>query len=383
MTQTPFRLETARLRTGAAYELVVYDRLREDERVLFAELAADPELYGVLRPTTSGAGASYKTADRDTALLLLTLAEPGPLPAFARGPDAERGLVELILDGVLEVEHDGHFVGGAQAAPLLASPATVADHPLGRLSRRALSLAAALRSDDLPRLAAFLYDFNRQPADPDLARRLPDREAVLGHLGLGRGTPRRSAAERSWEVTEEEGSGWIYFRTRGRRGRADGAAYKLYLSPRLEHLPQAAEDLLEVLAGQRDAAFKVGGDAAGVLRPDKLVAYFGDLETLLATARDLEERTGSLAPQGVPFTAPVDPRGLLSWGVDPPATARPLSWQGPESWRTWLVERLAAALARAVAGGADDPCAFALARLGHEGVDTERWIPGAGLFRAA
>ena len=377
--------ETARFRRGGAYELVVYDRLPDEEKSAFGELLADPGFYGVLRPV-DGSGRTYRAANRETALLLLTLGEPGTLPFFARGSDSADGIAALVYDGVLEVEHDGRFLTGPEAAPVLSDARRApAGHPLTRLSHDALRLAAAAGGGRPDELASLLYDFNRLPVPREWAVRLPDREAVLAWLGYPAGSAPRRRLEAGWEVGDggERSRGWIYFTGRRRGGRPAGASYKLYVSPAVEELPRAVEAVAAVLEGRSQATFKTGADAAGLFRPDKLVAYFADLDALLAAARALEERLDGVAAHGVPFTAPIDDTGLLSWGADPPASERPLSWHGPESWRTWLAGRLGSALAQAAGGDPDAACSFALDRLAREGVDVDRWIPAAGLFRAA
>jgi hypothetical protein len=68
--------------------------------------------------------------------------------------------------------------------------------------------------------------------------------------------------------------------------------------------------------------------------------------------------------------------------MDPPQSERLLSWQEPESWRLWIVRRLAAAMIAAQ----NDPGAgmaagqFALERLRHEGVDVEKWTPSISIW---
>ena len=215
--------ETARFRAGSAFELVLFDHLRDDERAMFRELADDPELYGVLRPTRPG--HSYRTAGRDLALLLLTLAEPAALPRFARAAHAD-DLAALVLDGVLEVEHEGRFVGGAAATPLFAIAGAGEEigesHPLARLSGEAVLLAATLGGEDPARLAAFLYDFNRCPDDPQWSRRLTGREEVLAFLGFEAGSPSRRSLEAAFEPAPANGAnpGWISFSRRAGRSPA-------------------------------------------------------------------------------------------------------------------------------------------------------------------
>src|SRR6267378_714411 len=68
-------------RAGAAYDLVVFDRLLPEEQVFVAELRTDPSFYGLLRPRP-GSGRTVKAVGKETALLWLTLQSPGQLPFF-------------------------------------------------------------------------------------------------------------------------------------------------------------------------------------------------------------------------------------------------------------------------------------------------------------
>jgi len=138
--------------------------------------------------------------------------------------------------------------------------------------------------------------------------------------------------------------------------------------------------------------WKIGADLAGLLRPDKIVAYFPDFDALARAAQILCERLDGLPAHGVPFTAEIGGGGLLSWGMDPPRDEA-LPWSGPESWRIWLANRLARALldARAQTGTVETdpaplnpplaPWRFAVERLRLEGVDTDSWTPGALVFK--
>src|SRR5262249_57560169 len=93
-------------------------------------------------------------------------------------------------------------------------------------------------------------------------------------------------------------------------------------------------------------------DAEGLLRPDKIVAYFPTLDGLRTASDRLATRLDGCPAHGVPFTSELSGGGLLSWGVDPPASERLVNWQPQESWRLWLTNRLANALFTARAGGA-------------------------------
>ena len=362
-------------RASPGYELVVWDRLEAGERQLLDELAADPSFYGILRPR-DGTARSVRAVDRDTALLFLTLREPSPLPSFARAAGGG-ALADLVMDGVLEVrDGDGFVTGGAGAALLLDAPAASSQHRLGALSLAALRYAAALRLADAQALAARLYAYNRLPLTPRWAERAPDGRGVLRFLDV------RDAA--GWSVGTGGGGAWLQWNRRvTRNGGSSQPTHKLYVSPLPDALPETFRRLLAVLEHAPVAHFKVGGDAAGLLRPDKLVLYLDDARDLAALADALAGALAGIPPHGVPFTAPIDDAGLLSWGMDPQSNARPVSWLPSESWRSWLARELASALVATGDAASPSPVEPALDRLRRRGVDIERWVPTSNLWRDA
>ncbi len=433
----------ATFRANPAYELVVFDRLSAAERELLADLRRDPGFYGVLKPRGAaeagaldegrgdGRGLGVKAVDRETALLVLTLGTPGeaaPLPAYVRGlfgEDSGRAVAQLVADGVLEVAAGGGFVSGAAALHLLAPASSGREErggAIAALSVEALRYAQALPIDEPLRLSGRLYGYNRRPLTPRWQRLLAGPSAVPRFLGYGGGGPSAAGFARRW-LPQPPSPAWISWRARSGRGRlpASGPMYKLYVSPRTEWLGEGG--FLAVAAALAEAGapqWKVGADAAGLLRADKIVAYFADFEALAAAADRLHERLAGVAAQGVPFTAEIGGAGLLSWGVDPPR-GEALPWGQQESWRLWLTHRLARALIAAQSGrdlpnaaarsgrdlpnaaarsgrdlpnaaaqsgrdlpnvaGAVEPWRFAVERLRLEGIDTDTWTPGAGLWR--
>lgn len=378
-------------RAGAAYDLVVFDRLEPEEQLLLTELRADPDFYGVLRPRP-GTGRTIKAIGKETALLWLTLQSPGPLPFFVLRDDSKEavsGLPELLLDGVLEVEENGRFLAGADAAELLAQSRQPVSNGsqgrLGHLSMAALRYGEKLALDNPSQLAGRLYGFGQQPLTPKWTRALSGREAVLLFLGAGPGTHLRRRLDSEWaEAEDETTAGWIAWSNRARSKSAlGGAVCKLYVSPAVSAMPQVFPIVVDV-ASAHVGHFKIGRNAAGLLRPDKMVLYFRDQERLFAVATELASLLRGAEPHGVPFSAEITSDGLLSWGMDPPQSERVLAWQEPESWRLWVVRRLAAAMivAQTEAHSSMGPARFALERLRHEGVDVDRWTPSASTWRS-
>lgn len=387
----PAGIETWRLRASPGYELVLFDRLPPDERAALADLRRQGDFYGILRPV-DGSGAEHRTlraVDRETALLILTLSQPGPVPSYARDADpTARGIAQLVLDGILEIEAEGAFVTGPEAARRLAGGGDRAARPrsgLAQTSWQAVSCAAALDLEDRDELAGWLYSYNRVPLSSAHLRRYPDAASILALIAAD-----ETLRARGWAVTGGSSGDWISLSRHGGRQRpkpgngAERPTCKLYVSPRPAALPDVCAGLLPVLEEAGGRQFKIAGSASGLLRPDKVVAYFDDPAALLSAADALADQLRGAPSQGVPFTEPVDADGLLSWGVDPPASSRPLSWQPQHSWRSWVASTLAGALLQSrslttAAGRA----AFALERLALEGVDVDRWAPGQRLWRPA
>lgn len=364
----------ARFRTSARFELKRLAELAPEQREPFRELEADTDFYGLLVPRAA-ASANIKSIGHDTAALLQRLTTASPL-------EADDDVIDLVLDGVIEIESDGQFVSGADALPVLCDIEDAGAEPRGtaRLSLDALRHAGDLESPDAGTLTGAMYFYNRIPISRFWRERFPDREAVLAHLGGANAVPN------AWHAPAPA-QGWITWYPRERRV-ADSSKpmFKLYVSPRPENIRDAFHALVRALTDIGGADFKIGDDASGLLRPDKFVAYFASREEVDQAAAAVMTRLDGCPAHGVPFTAGIDDAGLLSWGIDPPDSERTLSWMGRESWRLWLATKLGDAMAFAKSDATRRgiaPWQFARERVRRLGVDVERWTPTDALWRAA
>src|SRR5271165_2243315 len=143
-----FDLRSVRLRASPAYNLVLFDRLSQSEQHLLRRLPDDPDCYGVLRPREDSS-LSMKAVSRDTALLLFSLREAGPLPRYAfetMGDDCANAIGRMILDGILEIEVDGSMISGPEASAAVSGTRCAPENEasLAAISRRAIEYAAAL-----------------------------------------------------------------------------------------------------------------------------------------------------------------------------------------------------------------------------------------------
>jgi hypothetical protein len=366
-----------RLRSNPRLSLIPYDRLQAPAVKVFESLSEDPEFFGILAPPEDSV-LPVKSVSRDAALLFLALREPACLPHLLNGlfgADAGERLRSLILDGVFEIELSGQFLSGAAAlAQLGHREGSARTSHLTRLSTDAIAYAAALELLTVQQVAARLYLFNSAPGTPAVRRRFgnDDRPFALPNDGSEAAHLLRSL----WR-SETTADGWLVWSSSASACRP---AYKLYISPTLEQLPRIFELAIEAFAKSRCTLFKLGEGASGLLRPDKLVAYFSTLDYLQQAADQIRTAATGAVAQGVPFTAPIDAEGLLSWGMDPPHFQQVLAWQRHQSWRQWLTERVAVYVLAAKEAGVDVD-SFVRNRIDLDGVDPSTWNPDLAIWR--
>ena len=363
--------------------MVLFDHLTAAEQQALQALAGDPDCYGILRSRTEPR-LTVKAVSRDTALLLLTLQTPSLLPRYALaalGESFDSVIGRMILDGILEIESNGTMLSGPAARELVFDERNSAppQRPIAALSQRAIEYAAQLETTDAAALSSRLYMYNRIPASTRWRRVLSDLAAVETYLGI-RGDNVSRHLENSWSRLDSDSntSGWIAWQsTRQTHAHAVPIVYKLYISPSCDEVRAAFPTVARTVAQSRAFHLKVGNDAYGILRPDKIVAYFRELADLETTATILLEKLDGCSPHGVPFTAEIGGDGLLSWGIDPPADERSVPWLARESWRSRICNRLATALVLAKTAGeaVSSITRFAMERLSFEGIDTKTWVP--------
>jgi hypothetical protein len=179
---------------------------------------------------------------------------------------------------------------------------------------------------------------------------------------------------------DPDNDGWLFWQSRQRLAGQPLAAFKLYLSPHPSHLREALEAMIPALEHTRANAFKIGRNLAGMLRPDKMIAYFSHFDQLQEAARRIGSTLAGCPAHGVPFTAQLS-SPLLSWGADPPAERDLPPWLQRQSWRLWITNRLGVSLSQAKQqhssspSQSPEPWQFAMARLSLDGIDTTTWSP--------
>jgi hypothetical protein len=286
----------------------------------------------------------------------------------------------LILDGVLEISTVDGWISGPSAAHAVGVKEPLDAAPTGRLataSLAALRYAATLEGLEADAVARRLYCYGRLPMSPARTAQLLLPRVVRDTLDGGPLSTTHRMLARKWRAVPPPPNNdrWqIFVPAHDGSGTSSSEVlpYKLYVSPLPDDLPAAFAAAINVFSYLRVPCFKVADDVAGVLRPDKLVAYLPTREHLDELADLLMLELRGARAHGVPFTAEIAGDGLLSWAVDPPPGASASSWRG------WVSLRAAWALWTAwTLGAAEPPWRYAMRRLAFDGVEIATWTPRA------
>lgn len=388
-------------RANPNFNLVLYDRLPEQQRQLLASLTRDPDFYGVLI-ATDNQSQSVKSVCCETALLFLTMQESGPLPSYLLGEKSDtsiENIIKMVFDDILEIEYQNNFISGAAAYRLddQPLPAISTTNATADLSIGALKYAQMLALDDPLHLSLRLYNFNRVPLTLQRQQQLPNREAVRQFIGIGPHDLSTPTITKDWIETPmpPENDAWIMWRARTPKtsqrvtySEQPNGTYKLYISPIIDELPQVFEIASCVLAQAGASAFKIGNDAINLLRADKIVAYFPTFNALEEAANTLADLLRPYPAQGVPFACQLTDNGMLSWGIDPPKHVQSAIGLEGTSWRLWLTNKLASALITAQSAHSHfteshftEPWQYAINRLRLDGVNIDTWSPEPTLWQ--
>lgn len=369
-----------RFRTNPKFELVTVAELPSQDRTRIQSVAGD-KIWAVLRCRET---SSYDIAiDHETAVLFCSLLTPQTLPESLTKlttPGGQRLVARLVCDQIIQIEKaDGTFVHGVRAYHDLfggnVESNSVRSRQLDPLSRAAIDYALALPSLSTVALARRLYSFNSSPRTQRWDTLLGDSGATARWLGLETPAPWQERVKRCYAEygTRTGSTPWLQWIRHGLNGNAV-MRHKIYVSPITKELPEVLAVVAEVCCAMDVPAFKIGITLLGVLRPDRLVVYVNDQLTLSQVAAELRFALQGFEAHGVPFTASVDPAGLLSWAIDPEPRARLWPFDEPWSWRMAVAGDLAESITCAKRQDRDEVVIdFALQRLRLDLIEPMGW----------
>lgn len=378
----------ARFQVSSFYTLKEWYELDHHEKELISGLHDEAEVYGAFSPGSSASQLSTKVAYRELALVYLHLSRPALLPHYVttlQEDSFSRAIAQLVIDRVLEIEWSGKFVSGFYATEALFGKnlfddINVPDY-LGLLSKQGIEYALHLDNIDIRSLANRLYTYNTLPWDSSLKGNFADDTDTRDFVFSASGTTLVSLLHKEWWLVNDPLKDYWLGWTRQSLGNSlpiqkDGNTYKLYMSPVIHDLPGTMAVALPVLSSSDAFSFKIGNGIQGLLRPDKMVAYFDNKSSLLATAAELKDKLSCFKVQGVPFTAQADDNGIVSWGIDPPGTEVLESVEGG-SWRCKVTDQLALGILQAKAENLalQQAISFISSRLFVAGINPFNWMP--------
>jgi len=381
-------------RLNPLFTLTCLQDVDEKQKEQFTRFASKKDFFGLLHAPPE-AKLTVKAVNRDLAVFLQQLHEPKRLSTVfsslgekAKEED-ERYILRLVLDNVLEVQHEGEFISGVEAVNRVLSPPSRFQHPTqtpGKRNRIQIlsdaSIFFAVNSALVhPRdVSLVLYNFNRIPLSRHWKQRFPNETALATYLDL--------SDDGSWEgmsnwaiprVAEKETNGktaqfdlyWRGWNFARKRPPEDMPSYKVYFSP----LPQDLPDVFRIVrhaASHSEAHFmKIGRNVPEILRADKLIVYFGEYRHAVGFAREMSGSLASFRYQGTPFSYQVNPDNpLVSIGVDPPRNFGNLF-----SWRLYITTKLSLAIQGARRTGAKDISEYIHTYMRVVGVDSLNWCP--------
>src|SRR5208283_3706997 len=240
--------------------------------------------FGLIRPS-SAAGLTAKAVCCETAALFKHLQVPGPLPnSMAGDPELEITISRLVCDGILQIAQGSDWICGPAALRTDSLPPLEGSGGiLAGLSLQAIKHAGSLESADSSDLSERLYRYNALPLTPQWLRRIPDGAAVEELLQIQVGGGCRRDLDQDWTRVspEAEQGAWLAWNSRTiSELPTDRVGYKLYLSPLPSHARVAFRAWLPAITTAGAYHFKIGSNVRGLLRSDKLVAYFGERPAL-------------------------------------------------------------------------------------------------------
>lgn len=199
---------------------------------------------------------------------------------------------------------------------------------VARLTAEAVRYAILLNRLDVPAnlMSQAVYDFNRLP----FASLPQSLWWYAGSAALADNVQRDLAAggchlDARYQRRLDVESRWIYWETHSGEAQNKRLRHKVYVSPSIRALRETLAVVARLCEAMGVVSFKLGLDAHGILRSDKMVVYFTDPESRQMFVREALSCTEGLDAHGVPLTRGAGASGLLSTAEDPLMGA--LSWR--------------------------------------------------------
>ncbi|NCD68258.1 hypothetical protein [Mucilaginibacter agri] len=245
------------------------------------------------------------------------------------------------------------------------------------LSFKAIEYASNLALLGVKNIGTRLYLYGRIPISPDWLLQFPQSKTLYEAIIVNN----QNAAElltSQWIEKQApiHNDRWTIFLNKNwERKSFSSAPYKLYVNLHPDSILDEFNTVVNHFATFDVPIFKFSKDVFNLLRPDKIVAYLMDFNTLITLGKALSVALKSAKVQPLPFTAAFDESGVVSCGFDPPAKLTQSF--AATSWRSVITELIARALSE---GYRSNMARKELVqnvnfKLDAIGIDTEKWLP--------
>lgn len=368
-----------RFRAGESYRLVEWNQLEDNDRSMLSNAGNAGEIYGIFKPVSSANGLMQKIAWKEQAFIFLHCKNYHQLPNYVLSQPYgryENIITEMLIDHVLELQYEEDFISGPGASAMIfdnnwLTKNSLADK-LSTLSANAIRYSLYLRNETAKSLGNKLYTFNVIPRDKNSKQYLSAAKSINDFIYSG--FEHSEMLSKNWSLNRERKYWFSWSRNEPLAGYEHtevAGTYKLYLSPIPDAVPAFFNIAVPVLTRSNATGFKIGQTIDGLLRPDKMIAYFNNREDLFSAAKELEVLSNDIPAHGVPFTTQLDKSGLISFGIDHAF----LKLKRGYSWRTWVTEVLAKTILQAKTENLSMEFLFQYikARLFTERINIDKW----------
>jgi len=373
-------------RSNPRCELLEFGNIKPPDKETLGGLMNEPESFGIFKIDAPGLPPVCKLAYKEVALLFYYLQQPGNLPFYLRNTfddDINATVAKLVLEDVLEIKSKDAYLSGIAAHDLLFRnkislnqnqlPAIV------HLSAKAIEYVLQLNCVDTKTIASRLYCYNTIPGTEQNSEMFSSPKKAEEFLGIYSNDSLRHDLLKHWNKHPLAKEFYWYMWSRKEKVTRDlynNAVYKIYISPILASFPEVFAKSVEILSMTAALGFKTGIDQHGLLRPDKFVVYFHHYNQLMEAAAILTKELKGFIPQGLPFTAQLDDKGMISWAIDPPKKGVIENFDGG-SWRAHITQQIAMAVthAKELKLPHDSAIGYVMNKISLDGVDPLTWIP--------
>ncbi|HXS37410.1 MAG TPA: hypothetical protein VN721_11970 [Flavipsychrobacter sp.] len=244
------------------------------------------------------------------------------------------------------------------------------------ISHHAMEYACDLTLLGVGNIWERLYSYGRIPLSSFWMHQFP-REELLYDALISKENLAKRVLEAEWleRPASINNNRWRIYNNRSIRTTPLSMQYKLYINLHPDSLISEFNVILEHLTSYNVPAFKFARDVQNIVRPDKFVAYLYDFETMYLLGESLSKSLKSVNVQPLPFTAALDPLGVVSCGFDPPGKFR--EQFRATSWRGFITQIIVRSFAEGMRLMFEKASMiqYSLKKISTLGIDTKKWLP--------